>query len=277
VFASRAQTVADQAMLGRGETEMFASGRAPAVVAFHGFGGTVAEIRPVLDAVVAAGYAVDAALLPGHGSRVEALQDLTFDDWLVASRARTVAALKQHGSAILLGFSLGSLLALEIASEGLAGVAGVVLLGNALTLAPHSSVPLGLVDRLGIALPDAYLLKPRSGDLVDPRAMGDLLGYDRHPLRSSLEVYRAGRRVKQLVGRVACPALVLHGKRDRVCPWQNATWLAEHLRQGSCPDVSLRLYEKSAHVLACDGERDAVASEVVAFVKRLAPTAAPSR
>jgi carboxylesterase len=268
LFASRSRTLAEQAMLGRGDAEFFARGRAPAVVAFHGFGGTVAEIRPVLDALAHAGFAVDAALLPGHGTRVESLQELTFDDWLEASRARTRAAIAEYGRVVLLGFSLGSLLALELASEGLTGVDGVIALGNALTLAAHSSIPLGLVDRLGLPLPDAYLTKGRSGDLVDPATMGDLLSYDRHPLRSSLEVYRAGPRVKRVVGRIACPALVLHGKRDHVCPWHNAIWLADRLREGQCTDVSVHLFERSAHVLACDGERDAVARVVVAFTER---------
>ncbi len=256
-------------MLGRGQTEFFSGGRAPVVVAFHGFGGTVAEIRPALDVAARAGFAVDAALLPGHGARVEALQDLTFDDWLAAARERTRTAVALHGRAVLLGFSLGSLLALELASEDLEGVEGVVVLGNALTLAAHTSIPLGIADRLGIPMPDVYLVKPRSGDLVDPAAMGDLLSYDRHPLRSSLEVYRAGPRVKRVVGRIACPALVLHGRRDHVCSWHNATWLADRLREGLCPDVSLRVFERSAHVLACDGERDAVAAEITAFLARL--------
>lgn len=269
MFASRRRTLAEQAMLGRGDAAFSAPGRAPALVAFHGFGGTAAEIRPVLDAVVRAGYAVDAALLPGHGTRVEDLQDLRFDDWLEGARQRTRTLIAEKGRAVVLGFSLGSLLALEIASEANPGVAGVIAMGNALTLAAHTSVPLGIADRLGIAMPDAYLTKPRSGDLVDPAAMGDLLSYDRHPLRSSLEVYRAGRRVKARVGRIACPALVLHGRRDHVCPWQNAVWLADHLRKGVCHDVTVRIFERSAHVLACDGERDAVAGEIVQFLGRL--------
>ena len=269
MFASRADTVAASTVVGHGDREFFAAGKAPAVVAFHGFGGTVAEIRPALDVVARAGYAVDAALLPGHGTRAEALQDLVFDDWLTRARERTKATLARHGHVVLLGFSLGSLLALELAAEDLPGVVGVVVLGNALTLAAHSSIPLGIVDRLGIPLPDAYLVKTQTGDLVDPAAMDDLVSYDRHPLRSSLEVYRAGPRVKRVVGRITCPALVLHGMRDRVCPWRNATWLAARLREGSCPDVSIRLFDRSAHVLACDGQRDAVAGEIVAFVKRL--------
>jgi carboxylesterase len=115
-------------------------------------------------------------------------------------------------------------------------------------------------------VPDVYLLKPQAGDLVDPAAMDDLLSYDRHPLRSAVEVYRGGKRVRALVGRVTCPTLVLHGKRDRVCPWQNAAWLAGHI---GTRDVSVRLFERSGHVLACDGERDAVALETLAFLGRL--------
>jgi carboxylesterase len=262
--------MAASTVVGHGDREFFAAGHAPAVVAFHGFGGTVAEIRPALDALARAGYAIDAGLLPGHGTRAEALQDLVFDDWLGGARERTKAAIARYGRVVLMGFSLGSLIALELAAEDRQGVAGVAVLGNALTLALHSSIPLGIIDRLGIPLPDAYLVKPQTGDLVDPAAMDELLSYDRHPLRSSLEVYRAGPRVKGVVGRIACPALVLHGKRDRVCPWRNAVWLAARLREGSCPDVSVRLFERSAHVLACDGERDEVGREIVAFVRRLA-------
>jgi carboxylesterase len=265
LLSSRTRTVADQAMLGRGDAEFFSDGRAPAVVAFHGFGGTAAELRPLLDRIARGGYAVDAALLPGHGTRVERLQDLTFDDWLGASRARVRQAAARHGRVVVLGFSLGSLLAMELAAEGGGGVAALVVMGNALTLAAHTSVPLGLADRLGLRMPDAYLVKPRAGDLVDPAAMGDLVSYDRHPLRSALEVYRAGRRVRRLVGSIACPTLILHGRRDLVCPWANATWLSDRI--GS-RDVSLRIFERSAHVLACDAERDEVAREVLAFVGR---------
>jgi carboxylesterase len=97
--------------------------------------------------------------------------------------------------------------------------------------------------------------------------MGSLVTYDRHPVRAALEVYLAGRRVRERVGFIECPTLVLHGRRDRVCPWKNAAWLADHV--GS-RDVSVRLFENSAHVLALDGERDEVAAEVVRFLARIA-------
>jgi len=219
MFRNRQRTVREQKMLGVGEHELFADGRAPCVVALHGFGGTVAELRPLLDAVARAGYAIDAALLAGHGSRVEELQELGFDAWVDGARARMRAAVEKHGRVVLLGFSLGSLVAMQLASEHPAGLTGLVVLGNALTLHPLMRVPLALWHRTGRPLPDVYLLKPLAGDLVDPTAMGSLVTYDRHPVRAALEVYLAGERVRERVGRIECPTLVLHGRRDRVCPW----------------------------------------------------------
>jgi carboxylesterase len=265
MFRNRQRTVREQKMMGVGDHELFVEGRAPCVVSLHGFGGTVAELRPLLDAIARAGYAVDAALLAGHGSRVEELQDLGFDAWVEGARNRLRAAREKYGRVVLLGFSLGSLVAMQLASEQPEGLAGLVVLGNALTLHPLMRVPLGLWHRTGQPMPDVYLLKPLAGDLVDPTAMGSLVTYDRHPVRAALEVYRAGRRVRERVGRIECPTLVLHGRRDRVCPWKNAVWLAEHV---GARDVSVRLFEKSAHVLAWDGERDAVAAEVLRFLAR---------
>lgn len=255
-------------MHGTGAHEFFSAGRgqSPALVAFHGFGGTAAELLPVLRATANAGFPVDAALLPGHGRRIEDLQRETFASWLAYARDRAAAVAREHGDVVLLGFSMGTLLALHLASERPPWLAGVVAMGNALTLRAHTSVPLGLWARSGLAMPDLYLLKPFGGDLVDPTLMDTLSTYDHHPMRAALEVYRAGPIVERTLGRIECPLLVLHGRRDRVCHWHNAERLASGARS---PDVTVRLFERSAHVLACDGEREEVCAEVLSFMKRM--------
>jgi carboxylesterase len=267
MFRSRSQTVREQRMLGDGDRERFAAGRAPCVIALHGFGGTAAELAPLLDRVEKDGYALDAALLPGHGTAVEQLQDVTFDGWVAAVRARAEAAAERLGRVVLLGFSLGSLVAMQIASEKPRWLSGLVALGNALTLKPHTSVPLALWRLTGRPMPDVYVVKPRAADLVDQSVQDAILTYDRHPMRAALEVYLAGPRVREVVADIACPTLILHGRRDAVCSWRNATWLAERI--GS-RDVTVRIFERSAHVLCCDAERDEVGREVAAFLNRLA-------
>jgi esterase/lipase len=253
-------------MLGHGPREVFAAGRAPCVVALHGFTGTAGELGAVLTSLGDAGYALDAALLPGHGTGAEQLQPMTFDDWVTASRRRVREAIEAHGRVVLLGYSLGSLLAMQIASERPAGLAGLVVMSNALTLGLSSRLPLGLWVRSGQPMPDIYLVKPRPGDLVDRTHEDDFATYDRHPLRAALEVFRAGAPVGDVVGRIACPTLIQHGKRDLVCPWRNAAGLAPRL---GTRDVTLALYERSAHVLGWDGERAEVARDVVALLRRL--------
>jgi carboxylesterase len=254
-------------MLGQGELTFSAEGSAPCVVAFHGFGGSAAELRPLLDRIASAGYAVDAALLPGHGTDPADLQRVRWEDWVGAARDRARAAAGRYGRFFLLGFSLGSLVALHLASEAPSeGLAGLVALGTAVRLERFTQLGLRAFARLGHRMPDLYVRKPRPGDLVDQSALSSLATYDRNPLRAATQVVAMGSLVSGEVGRVTCPTLILHGRKDRVCPWQNAVWLADHV--GS-KDVSVRIFERSAHVLACDFEREEVAQEVLAFLERL--------
>jgi carboxylesterase len=265
---SRARTLASQRMLGQGEREIRVAGSAPCVVAFHGFSGTLADVRPLLAPLAAAGYAIDGTLLPGHGTTADDLQDRTFDDWVAAARARLARALSTYGTAVAFGFSLGSLVAMQLASERPPGLEALVVASSALRLHPLAAAPLALARGLRLPLPDAYLVKPRAGDVVDRTAMDEIVCYDRNPLRAAQQVYLGGLRTRAVVSAIACPTLIVHGRRDRVCPWRNARWLARHI--GS-RDVTFRVFERSAHVLGCDGERDAVADEILRFVLRAAP------
>jgi carboxylesterase len=263
---SRARTLRSERPLPEGPREFFAPGVAPCVLGMHGFTGTASELRPLVDRVAAAGYAVEVPLMPGHGARADALQGLGFDDWADAMRARMREAVATHGRVVLMGFSLGSLVAMHLAAERPLGVVGLVVLGNALTLHAYSHVPFAAFHRFGWRVPDWYLLKVREADMVDREAAKNLVTYDRHPLRAAFEVWRAGARVREEVLRITCPTLVLHGKRDLVCPPKNARWLAEHIGTKDCV---VREYANSAHVVAADRDRDAVAREVIDFVARV--------
>lgn len=269
-------------IVGRGHTERWGclvgtdaggpilhAGRAPCVIVFHGFTGTTSEIRPIVDRLADRGYAVHAPLLPGHGSHPGHLQEATFDVWVAAMKRELVAAQRRHGHVVLCGFSLGSLVALELAAEQPLGLAGLVLLGNAVTLMPPIRAALGFIDQKGWTLPDWYLLKMWSSDIRDPEQKKRVASYDRDPLRAALEVYRAGRRVEPRLPLVTCPTLLIHGAKDRVCPPSNMHLVQKHL---GTRDVETKLYPNSAHLVAADLDRDAVAEDVAVFVDRIART-----
>lgn len=267
MIVSRSHSERTGRLVGTGDARPIArSGNDPCFVAFHGFTGTTSEIRPLVEAVADRGYAVRAPLLPGHGSKPHELQDATFDDFVVAMGDEVLRAQQEHGRFVLCGFSLGSLVAMEIASRRPEGLVGLVLLGNAIALAPPLDAALGFVHRRGWELPDWYLLKLWSSDVRDPEMRKRIVSYDRDPLRAALEVYEAGRRVTDKLRAIDVPTLVLHGAKDRVCPPGNARAVARAL--GS-KDVTTRVFPKSGHLVAADHERGEVAAEVLRFVERL--------
>jgi carboxylesterase len=240
-------------------------GREPCVVALHGFGGTTSELSPLLEALAREGYAVRAPLLAGHGTRPEDLQACTFDDWVASARVELEHARAQHGRVVLCGFSMGSLVAIELASEGPGACEGLVLLGNAVRLSSPLHETLGAVDRLGLRLPDAYFVKLWSADVADRAARARITAYDRHPLRGALEVRRGARRAEERLPHVTCPTLVLHGRRDHVCPVANVERVRARI---GAKEVFTRVFADSAHLVASDHDHDAVAVEVLSFVRR---------
>ncbi len=268
MFVSRARTLRTQRLLGHGVREVSRSGRAPCLLAFHGFTGTASELLPLLDAVSAAGFAVEAPLLAGHGTLPTDLQDKTFDDWCTGARADYARAVAKYDRVVVLGFSMGSLVAMRLASERPAGLAGLVALGNAVTLYPWMSGPYVAFDRLHIPVPDAYLTKVSHADALDRAAAANVVTYDRFPLRGVHEVTRGATFVRDVVRRIECPTFIGHGTHDHVCPTKNSWWLASHI--GS-KDVTLRIYANSAHMVAIDFDHAALAADVVTFLEAQRP------
>ena len=87
---------------------------APGALLIHGFMGTPAEMRPLGEALAAAGYTARAILLPGFGPDVPNLGQMTKGDWLGAASAAWEEMRAVHSPAMLLGFSMGAAIALHL-------------------------------------------------------------------------------------------------------------------------------------------------------------------
>src|SRR5262249_30771143 len=130
------------------------------VLALHGFGGSPSELGFLLDRLGDAGYACSAPLLPGHRTSPRDLQSRTFAEWLEAARESLRQLYASHERVAVVGFSMGSLLALSLGAEAgeRGGVAGVVVLGCALRLRAPLRAVFGLATATRVRLPDAYVL-----------------------------------------------------------------------------------------------------------------------
>lgn len=237
-------------------------GERPRVLALHGFGGTPAEVAVVVDVARELGLAAAAPLLPGHGTSPAELAETRYDDWLAASGDALDELSPDGAPAVVVGFSLGSLLALDLALARPDAVGGLALLGNALWLSkPFPALALGLVDALG--LPDLWLPKAGGPDLGDPAAKRTHLTYDVQPSLAAIEVFRAGRRLRAELGRITCPTLIVHGARDAVCPVANAERVARALTNAVTERVVL---PRSKHIITRDVDRAELAAALRRFL-----------
>jgi carboxylesterase len=239
------------------------AGRAPGVVAFHGFGGTTREIELAATVAGELGLSALARCLPGHGSHARDLAKTRFADW-VSGAESAYQELAATGPVIAAGLSMGSLLAAGLAIEHPDRVHGLVMMANAFWL----RAPLSFALRAGglLRLPD-FLMRKGGSDIGDLDARQSQISYTADPVHAAIDLERSGRSLREGLAQVRCPTLILHGARDRVCPVENA-WRVANLLGTS--DVRVVILPRSQHIITRDVDRGVVASELRDFYARIA-------
>jgi len=239
------------------------------LLAFHGFAGTPNEVRILTDAAVHCGLAARAPRLAGHDDDVRHLMKVGWDAWVSgASAALFELADATARRVVVAGLSMGALLAAHLAARYPAHVAGLIVLSNATRLRfPSPGLELGICEWLQPLHNDFYV--PKAGaDIRDPEARKRHLTYDVTPIRSAVEVLRAGRLVRKELANVTCPTLVVHGALDRVCPVSNAARFASAL---ASKEVEVAVMPRSGHIVTADFDRAEVARLAEGFVRGAIP------
>jgi pimeloyl-ACP methyl ester carboxylesterase len=255
---------------------VFEAGTGPTVVLLHGLGGAASNWVAVAPAL-AGSCRVLVPELPGHGgSSALPAPVLTLDPY-----ADRVAALLESPS-LVVGHSLGGVVALRLALRHRELVCGVVLAASAglssgtrssqRALALASTIQPGkrIAPLRRLVSRNALLRKIAFGmvSVADPRGLDPwvaeafLAGAALHTgVRDASDALVRTDPRRDLDG-LRRPALVLHGARDRQVPLRDAFEYARLL------DAPLRMIADCGHLLI--GERPrAVAGAILAFLDRI--------
>lgn len=192
--------------------------------------------------------------------------DLTQDDSIAAMAARTLASVE--GRLLLIGFSMGSIVAVEMWHRAPARIAGLVLLGYNATAdlperAAHRPVQQAEVGSGGLERVLVEELKPnylaeaqrRNVLLLDLlRDMGLALGADVFVQQSEALRLRADR--VETLSEITVPVLYGCGAEDRLCP---PTW---HERwTAMTANAEFAAFENSGHMVPLEAP-DALAATI---------------
>jgi len=241
----------------------FALGDGPdSCLLLHGLTGSPAEVRPVGEALAAAGFRALGPLLPGHGTSPDDLDVVTRGDMVEAAR-NAFLSLKGSRRVFLCGLSMGALLAIHLAAkswmrEGLPDLSALALLAPAIEFSGMTWLFTQVVGRLP-AIP--FILGKGERD-IQKAGEGVDGSYSAVPMRWGAELRALSRESLALAHRVHAPALILQGGLDRTVSPAGARRLA---RQLASSKVELRIFPGSGHVLPLDAEGASVCDSVVQF------------
>jgi carboxylesterase len=240
-----------------------APGRTPAVLAVHGFGATPQQMGTVVEAAQSLGLRVRAPMLPGHGTHARDLARTTFADWFGAAQAAFDELTADGSPALVVGQSLGGVIAAQLTLSSPGRVLGLGLLATAIRIGKGAELTLRFLDRAHS--PD-FMVPKAGADIADPAARRAQLTYGENPVRAAISLVRAGMAVEARLPEITCPVFVAHGRSDHVCPVTNAARILTTI--GSTDKTSLIL-EKSFHIITEDYDRAFLQTELTRFLGRL--------
>ena len=246
--------------------EFFLPGSGLSALLIHGLSGTPYEMRYLGDQLAAAGVRVLGVRLKGHAGAPEDLGATDHTHWY-ESAVEGFERLRQYGDPnVVIGLSMGAMLAARLAADQREAVAGLVMLAPAFFLPTATRVALRLM-RPARAWGDKIYFRSGSGsDIHDDAARSVHPRTGLMPLGAALSLVELSDRMRPRLSEVVQPALVIHSRRDHTCPHdRNVDFVMGRL--GSTEKHSIAL-DESYHVIAVDSEKDRVAQETHAFVSQ---------
>jgi carboxylesterase len=223
----------------------------------HGFTGSPQSVRGLAEALAAAGFAVELPLLPGHGTSVEDLAETGWQDWSAEAERAYLALAARCERVVVAGLSMGGSITAWLATRhpeiaGIVCINAVVTVGEDVAEFARQSLASG-TDRIPSI----------GGDVADPGQREK--AYEATPLRPLLGLHEGVTALRDDLGLVTCPVLVMTSPQDHVVEPSNSDLLAAAV-SGPVERVTL---ERSYHVATLDYDRDLIDERTVAFARKV--------
>jgi carboxylesterase len=249
------------------------------VLCLHGFSSTPYETAPLAHFLAAAGFFVSSPLLAGHGETALVLGRTRWQDWLDSAQAAfdRLRAESGQSAVAIAGFSMGGLLALRLARRHPRLVSALALAAAALRLPRRDEAFLRVWRRLpGFVRRSRFaVVKKRGGsDVSDAAIRAENPALGEMPLAGAVELMELARVVRDELGAILTPTLLVHGERDRTVPLESSLELAGRL---ASPVVERLQLPRSGHLVGVDIERATFCATVKDFFIRQMRTPADER
>lgn len=217
----------------------------------HGYAGTPHDVQPVLDRLQELDLPVSAPLLAGHGGTRREMRASSWRDWIQSAEEAFVELCRQCDPVHLVGFSMGSLIAIDLAVRYPVGK--MALLSPAVYSVNAPEIVRGMADTLKSPFDKRVRALP-------------LKVYMKRTIHSSFrsfaQFFQLVEHVRPKFVDVHVPTLIIQGERDDVVKPKGAIHLYHQI--GSA-EKKLVLLPRSRHLICHDCEVTDMMREIETF------------
>ncbi len=233
-----------------------------AFLLIHGFLAAPDELQTFAKLLEEKGIAYFSVQLPGHGTKPEDLEGLTWRDWHQAAQdALDYVKSWQTEYLLVAGISMGGAISLLLASQN-DGIDGMVLFAPAIKVE-------GILPKLVPVL--KYIMKDREIDVVKVQEQYDVkrTKYAKEPVWVYHELFKLQKEVRKQMENVSVPTIIIHGTEDKTINYKYGQVVYDRIKSS---DKQIFLIEGGEHVIPCHPTRSEAYPHVEEFISRIAHT-----
>jgi carboxylesterase len=231
------------------------------IILVHGFTGSPAAMRPWGEFLNSKGYTVRVPLLPGHGTKVEELNTVKWQEW----PAKVIFEIGQISQSceriVLIGLSMGGGTILNVAASlagGNKNIVGLVLVNPMIHVR-------GIPAELAYFLSRFQLLRKSVGDDIKRPGMTEW-GYDALPTRGVHQLLKMLRITRRNLPTIKLPLQLFHSVDDHTLPVSNTEIILREI--GSLDKNRIELVN-SYHVATMDYDQELIFQNSLTFIESL--------
>ncbi len=227
-----------------------------AVLLLHGFTSSTDTVDGLIPYLNKEKIPFERPILRGHGTRYQDLRGVRSRDWYVDAERALIKLHTDGYRVVVVGLSMGGLVALDLAMRHPEMIAGIVTVAAALKFKQLRAMTTQAFDKFirYWPAPNAY---------TDPELAKRGTNYKRFPLDAFSSLFRYSKRIAERLPEVHVPIRVLQSKADQIVAPESANIIYEKV---SSPLRQIVWFEKSGHEMMQDCEAEAVLTEIMNFI-----------
>lgn len=240
------------------------------VLLLHGLTSHLSTVEPVLPRLQKYDIPYRMPWLRGHGTQPSDLKGVKWQDWVADGQKAFDDLLNECEKVILIGFSMGSLVALNLALANPNKTAALICLAPALKARSKLALIAPLIARFKKTR--KARIHPRA--YFDPEQAKTNQNYKQMPTEALLQFLRFASYTRNAahLSKISVPTLILATTQDRTIDYRMAQFLHDQI---ASRQKTLVWFHGTGHEMLRDAQREEVLDQIEKFIADLQATFLP--